>query len=182
MVRLALAGSQREVELLTGTGDKKRLAEIAWTRNAFLDLLRIRASTPLLRLSTTEAVKARLSFPGSGPGQNPALVAIRLDGAGLANAGFKAVMLFIYLSPDTQTLSLPAGQAASPPTWTLHPLHRRATAADQRAAQARFAAGVFKRAGADGGGVCAGVTDNTGPGSGLASAQHGGASCCSNLP
>ena len=126
--------------LLVNPAIKPRPADIAWTRNAFRDLLKIRASTPLLRLSTAEAIKARLSFPGSGPAQNPALIATRLDGAGLADAGFKAVMLFINASPDAQTLRLPAEQGAA---WTLHPVHRRATAADQRAAQARFAAGVF---------------------------------------
>ena len=119
---------------------KPRPADIAWTRDAFRDLLKIRASTPLLRLDTAAAVSARLSFPGSGPAQNPALVAVRLDGAGLADAGFKAVMLFINVSPLAQTLSLPAEQGAA---WVLHPVQRSATATDQRARQASFAGGMF---------------------------------------
>ena len=129
--------------LLANPAIKPRPADIDWTRRAFLDLLKIRASTPLLRLSTADAVKARLTFPGSGPLQNPALIAIRLDGTGMAEARFKAVMLFINVSPLAQTLSVPTEPGAVWPDWTLHPVHRSATAADQRAAQAHFAAGVF---------------------------------------
>ncbi len=129
--------------LLANPAIRPRPADIDWTRRAFLDLLKIRASTPLLRLSTTEAVQARLSFPGSGPAQNPALIATQLDGAGLSGAGFKAVMLLINVSPEAQMLSLPASPGAAWPNWRLHPVHRSVMAADRRAAQARFAAGVF---------------------------------------
>jgi pullulanase-type alpha-1,6-glucosidase len=129
--------------LLAKPAIKPRPSDIDWTRRAFLDLLKIRASTPLLRLSTADAIKARLSFPGSGPTQNPALLAIRLDGQGMADAGFKAVMLLINVSPEAQTLGVPAEREPGGPSWRLHPVHRSATAADQRAAQARFAKGVF---------------------------------------
>ncbi len=46
-------------------------AEIAWTRAAFLDLLRIRSSSTLFRLRTGDDVEARLSFPNSGPDRCP---------------------------------------------------------------------------------------------------------------
>ena len=129
--------------LLANPQLKPRPADIDWTRRAFLDLLKIRASTPLLRLPTADAIKARLSFPGSGPSQNPALVAIRLDGSGVADAGFKALMLLINVAPDMQQLEVSAEPGTGWPKWTLHPVHRSAVAADRRAAQARFAAGQF---------------------------------------
>ncbi len=117
-------------------------AEIAWARDVFRDLLRIRASTPLLRLPSAAEIRKRLSFPGSGPGQNPVLVATRIDGAGLPGAGFKAVMTMINVSPQAQTLRLPGEAGAA---WQLHPVQRGAQAADRRVArQAKAAGGVFE--------------------------------------
>lgn len=114
-------------------------AEIAWARDVFRDLLKIRASTPLLRLASAAEVKQRVSFPGSGPGQNPVLVATRIDGRGLG--GFKAVMTLINVSPEAQRLSL-ADEAGA--AWRLHPVQAGARAADQRVAkQARAVGGVF---------------------------------------
>lgn len=37
--------------------------DIAWTRDAFLDLLRIRSSTPAFRLRSAEEIRRRLYFP-----------------------------------------------------------------------------------------------------------------------
>ncbi|RTL24415.1 MAG: DUF3372 domain-containing protein [Burkholderiales bacterium] len=127
-------------ERLARPGIAPRPSDIVWARDAFRDLLRIRASTPLLRLASAAQIQQRVSFPGSGPGQNPVLVATRIDGSALPGAGFKAVMSFINVAPTPQTLDLPeeAGTA-----WRLHPVHRGAGAADRRAAQARAAAGRF---------------------------------------
>ena len=117
-------------------------AEIAWARDAFRDLLRIRASTSLLRLRTADEIKARVSFPGSGPAQNPVLIATRIEGQGLPGARFKAVMTLLNASPESQRLSLPE-EAGVP--WRLHPVQRARQAADRRVAtQARAVRGVFE--------------------------------------
>ena len=42
-------------------------ADIAWMRDAFRDLLRIRASSTLFRLRTRDDVQARLTLPNTGP-------------------------------------------------------------------------------------------------------------------
>ncbi|WP_457390170.1 alpha-1,6-glucosidase domain-containing protein [Roseateles sp. P5_E1] len=116
-------------------------AEIAWARDVFRDLLQIRASTPLLRLSSAAEIKKRLSFPGSGPSQNPVLVATRIDGKGLPGAGFKAVMTLINVAPTAQTLNLPEEASA---VWRLHPAQRHSQAADRRVArEAKAVRGVF---------------------------------------
>jgi len=94
-------------------------AEIAWARDVFRDLLKIRASTPLLRLSSAAEIEKRLSFPGSGAGQNPVLVATRIDGRGLP--GYKAVLTLINVSPTAQVLELPEEARAH---WLLHPVQR----------------------------------------------------------
>jgi len=115
--------------------------EIAWARDVFRDLLRIRASTPLLRLSSAAEIKKRLSFPGSGPSQNPVLVATRIDGKGLPGAGFKAVMTLINVAPTAQVLRLPEEASAA---WRLHPAQRHSQAADRRVArEAKAVHGVF---------------------------------------
>ncbi len=114
-------------------------ADIAFCRGVFLDLLRIRASSSLFRLTSAEAVQQRLRLHNTGPAQNPVLIAAELlgelDGQAVAQrwpgAGFGKLMLLFNVSPDPQVLQLPsaAGQA-----WVLHPVQRAADAADRRAA------------------------------------------------
>ena len=104
----------------------------------FRDLLRIRASTPLLRLPSAAQIRERLSFPGSGPGQNPTLIALRLEGRGLP--GPKAVMALINVAPSAQALELPQEAGGR---WVLHPVQRQGADARVRR-EARFVAGRFE--------------------------------------
>ncbi|MDH4059812.1 MAG: pullulanase-type alpha-1,6-glucosidase [Aquincola sp.] len=110
-------------------------AEIAWTRDAFLDLLRIRASTPLLRLRSADEVQRRLKFEVNGMLQDPTLIAGELDGAGMPDAVFDRVLYFINAEtvPQTMARSLDKQKA-----WMLHPVHRAPGAADRRAAGATY--------------------------------------------
>ncbi|MCW5580309.1 MAG: DUF3372 domain-containing protein, partial [Luteimonas sp.] len=113
---------------------------IAFARDAMLDLLRIRASTPLFRLRSADEVKRRLSFPNSGPLQNPLVLVGRLDGDGLEGARFREALYFINASPDTQTLVLPELRGKP---YVLHPVHGSERAADRRPRQsARHDAGT----------------------------------------
>ncbi len=111
-------------------------ADIAFTRAAFRDLLRIRASSSLFRLDTAAAVQQRLRFHNTGPGQNPALVVGELDGRGLAGAGFRRVLYLLNASAAAQSLTLPTSRGQP---WVLHPVHRAPGAADRLVAtQAAF--------------------------------------------
>lgn len=117
--------------------------DIAWTRDAFRDLLRIRASSTLFRLRTAADVRQRLSFANTGPDQVPTVIAARLDGAGYEGANFREVIYLINvdLVPRQVTVAAAKGKAL-----VLHPVHRRADAADRRpVAAARFdpAGGTF---------------------------------------
>jgi pullulanase/glycogen debranching enzyme len=115
--------------------------DIAFMRDAFRDLLRIRASSSLFRLRTAEDVQARLSFENVGPDQEPAIIDGHLDGTDLPDANFKEILYLVNVSPDTQSLLLPA-QAGK--RWQLHPVQRAATAADKRVQQARATdTGIF---------------------------------------
>ena len=114
-------------------------ADIAWTRDAFLDLLRIRASTTLLRLRSTEDIQTRLRLLNTGPQQvgSGAVVGAHLDGQGYPGAGFRRLVYLI--NADTQAHRIPAPELAGQP-WKLHPVLAAPSATDRRAADARWEA------------------------------------------
>ncbi len=115
--------------ILADAGMVPEAAHIRRARDMLLDLLRIRASTPLFRLRSADEVKRRLTFPNSGPAQNPVVLVGRLDGKALDDARFGEVLYFINASPDEETLTLPELRGIE---YTLHPVHMAETAADSR--------------------------------------------------
>ena len=117
---------------LAAPGIKPGPQHIRFTRDAFIDLLRIRASSSLLRLRTADQVAARLRFVNTGPAQNASVVAGVLDGRGHPGAGWNAVMFVINVDPQAQTLLLPEMKGRR---WQLHPVHVAANAADVRPAR-----------------------------------------------
>ena len=121
-----------ERPLLADASLKPTPADIAWTRDAFRDLLRIRASSSLFHLATAADVRERISFPASGPTQEPTVVAELVDGRGLAGARFGAVLVVLNADKQSHTLDLPALRGRH---WRLHPVHLGPHAADTRIAQ-----------------------------------------------
>mgnify|MGYP002778014846 FL=1 len=107
---------------------------IAWTNGAFQDLMKIRASTTLLRLRTAADIRARLRFHNLGSGQAATVLVGHVDGAGYAGANFAELVYFINAGLGSETLAIPAlaGKA-----FELHPVH--ATGTDRRAASATVA-------------------------------------------
>ena len=124
--------------VLQSTGIKPAPGDIAWARDTFRDLLKIRASTTLLRLRTAEDIKARLRFLNTGSAQVPTVVAARIDGNGYAGAGFKELVYLINTDKVPQTVS---DASLAGKTFVLHPVHRAAGAADVRAREAVWEAG-----------------------------------------
>jgi pullulanase len=113
-----------------------RPQDIAFARDAFRDLLRIRASSTLFRLRTAQDVQQRLHLLNTGPAQNAMVVAARIDGGGYPGAGFDDVLYAINASPEAQVLRLESERGK---TYALHPVHRDKRAADRRIiGQARF--------------------------------------------
>ncbi len=102
---------------------------VRWTRGAVLDLLRIRASTPLFRLSTATQVMQRLRFANTGRAQNPSVVAAHLDGRGLPAAGFADLLYAVNVDTVAHDITVPwlAGTALH-----LHPVQRAPDAVDDR--------------------------------------------------
>ncbi|MBD8527368.1 alpha-1,6-glucosidase domain-containing protein [Pseudomarimonas arenosa] len=103
--------------------------QIIWTRDAFLDLLRIRASSQLFRLSSAAQVRQRLRFLNTGPQQRAGLIIGHLDGRGLEGAGFDELVYVVNVLPQAQTVNLPTLVGKS---LALHPVHLADQAADQR--------------------------------------------------
>jgi pullulanase-type alpha-1,6-glucosidase len=103
--------------------------EILWTRDAFLDLLRIRASSTLFRLRSAKDIEQRVTLLNTGPDQVPGLLGALIDGAGYAGANFKRVAYFINAAPVPATLVVPHTASSD---FELHPVHRAQTGADKR--------------------------------------------------
>lgn len=123
---------------LAHPGIKPTTEMIAFSKAAHLDLLRLRASTPLLRLPSAQAIRERVSFPGSGPQGRPDLIAMHIDGRDLPGSPHAAVLVVFNASGEPGELMLAPEHAAA---WDLHPVHRAAGAADARIrAQARWQA------------------------------------------
>jgi pullulanase/glycogen debranching enzyme len=118
--------------LLADTRIKPSPADMAFTRDAFTDLLKIRSSSSAFRLTTADQVQQRLTLLNTGPGQTPTLLLGHLDARGLAGGGFAELLYAVNAGTEATTLELPALRGRG---LQLHPVHRAATAADPRPQQ-----------------------------------------------
>jgi pullulanase len=57
-------------------------ANIAYSKAAFRELLKIRYSSDLFRMATFEEIQQNLSFLNTGPNQTPGLIVMKLDANG----------------------------------------------------------------------------------------------------
>jgi pullulanase/glycogen debranching enzyme len=121
--------------LLANAALKPAPADIAYARDAFRDLLKIRASSTLFRLRTAADIKQRLHFLNTGSAQVPTVVAARIDGAGYPGAAFKTVTYLINVDKVEQSIVADEEKGKQ---YRLHPVHTAAGAADQRAPSARY--------------------------------------------
>ncbi len=115
--------------LLRAPGIKPGPDDIAFMRDGFRDLLRVRASTRLFRLEDATEIQRRLRFENTGPGQDPAVIVGHLDGVGMADAGFEEVLYLLNTSPRKKRIDLPAQRGKR---WRLHPVLASPQAADAR--------------------------------------------------
>jgi pullulanase/glycogen debranching enzyme len=124
--------------LLANAALKPAPADIAFARDAFRDLLAIRASSTLFRLRTAQDIAQRLRFYNTGPGQEPTVIAAHLDGQAYPGAAFKGISYFINVDKAAHSIQVDAEKAKR---YRLHPAHR----ADPRVKAARYdsATGTF---------------------------------------
>ena len=121
--------------LLANPEIKPTAADIAWTRDAFRDLLRIRASSSLFRLRSAEDIRQRLRFYNTGAQQNPVVIAGHLDGQGYDGAAFREVLYLFNVDKQPQSIELAEEQGKQ---YVLHPVHRAPDAADVRVLDSRY--------------------------------------------
>ena len=127
-------------ELLPDPALQPAPADIAFARDAFRDLLKIRASSTLLRLPTAADIHQRLRFFNVGPTQNPAVIAAHLNGKSLAGANFDEMVLLVNVDTRSHTV---ADSTLQGKAYQLHPVHLDPAAADKRPVQlARHDAGA----------------------------------------
>src|SRR5471032_2923718 len=118
--------------LLANAAIKPTPADIAYARDAFRDLLRIRASSTLFRLRTAADIKQRLRFYNTGPEQVPTLTVAHIAGEGYAGANFKSLTYLINVDKVAHSVTVAEEKNHA---YRLHPVHTAAGAADQRPAQ-----------------------------------------------
>ena len=104
-------------------------ADIAFARDAFNDLLAMRASSTLFRLRTATDIRQRLTLPNTGPTQNAVVLVGHLNGRGYPSANFSELLYFINVDKVAHTISLPEQSGKS---YLLHPVQAAQTAADAR--------------------------------------------------
>jgi pullulanase/glycogen debranching enzyme len=124
--------------LLTNAAIKPAHADIAFARDAFRDLLRIRASSTLFRMRAAADIAQRLRFFSVGATQEPTVIAAHLDGRGYAGAGFDGITYLINVDKVAHTVADPMARGKR---MRVHPAH----VADKRALDATFdsASGAF---------------------------------------
>jgi len=121
--------------LLANAAFKPQPSDIAFARDAFRDLLAIRASSTLFRMPTAADIRRRLRFFNTGSTQTPTVAAAHLDGEGYPGANFKGISYFINVDKVGHTVT---DEQAAGKAMRLHPVFLQANVADKRATQATF--------------------------------------------
>jgi pullulanase-type alpha-1,6-glucosidase len=121
--------------LLADASIKPAPVDIAFARDAFRDLLRIRASSTLFRMRGAADIRQRLRFFNVGSQQEPTLIGAHLDGRGYPGARFRGISYFINVDKVAHVIVDPQARGTR---MTLHPVHLAKGAADQRAAAAGY--------------------------------------------
>ncbi|MFK3739994.1 alpha-1,6-glucosidase domain-containing protein [Massilia sp. TN1-12] len=121
--------------LLGNRAIKPQPADIAFTRDAFRDLLAVRASSTLFRLPSAAEIERRLRFFNTGTQQVPTVVAAYIDGRGHDGAGFAGVSYFINVDKVGHAVVDPQAVGKR---MKLHPVFMKDGVADKRATQATF--------------------------------------------
>jgi pullulanase/glycogen debranching enzyme len=117
-------------------------ADIAFARDYFRDMLRIRRSSPLFRLRTADQVKARVAFYNAGLDQIPGLIVMQISdpASDELDAQFTRVIVLFNAAPSEVTFTEPALRGLR---LALHPI--QAAGSDPLVKRARYdaASGTF---------------------------------------
>lgn len=146
-VGLPPAGPNRERwslmrPLLANPALRASPADIAFARDYFRDMLRIRRSSMLFRLRTADQIKARLAFYNAGLDQIPGLIVMAISDPmkDVPDAGFARVVVLFNAAPDEVIFTEPMLRGLK---LMLHPV--QAAGSDPLVKRARYdaASGTF---------------------------------------
>ncbi|HQV29573.1 MAG TPA: pullulanase-type alpha-1,6-glucosidase [Thermoflexales bacterium] len=104
--------------LLANKALKPSQTQIIAARDHFLDMLRLRKSSPLFRLTTADEVLARVSFLNEGAKQTPGLIVMALADDAALDPNYARILVFFNANPGALTWS----NAQLPNGWKLHPI------------------------------------------------------------
>jgi len=97
-------------QIISDDTAKPAAADIALTKEQFLDLLKIRSSSPLFRLASADEVKARVDFRNVGVEQVQGLIVMSIDDGTSAGADLDAnndaIVVVLNATGEEQTFAL----------------------------------------------------------------------------
>ena len=142
-VGLPIANKNREIwpiagPLLADPALKPAAEQIAQSRNQFLELLRIRTSSPLFRMKTLQEVQRNLSFWNTGPAQIPGLIVMKLDANGSDYGTYRKIV--VTFNAGLEWINFLPDELKGI-TWELHPV--QAESADPVVRQASSEKGIL---------------------------------------
>lgn len=116
-------GSQWELmrPLLADPDLQVRPEDIAFARDTFRELLQIRRSSPLFRLSTAAQVNERLTFHNMGPDQMPGVIVMSLSDVAGDDLDANADMIVVLFNGTPETVAFTETAVAGVP-FELHPV------------------------------------------------------------
>jgi pullulanase/glycogen debranching enzyme len=95
--------------------------EMETARDHFVEMLRIRGSTPLFRLRTAAEVESQVTFLDAGPGQLPGLVVMHVDAPAKVQGPYGDVVVLFNAAPYPQSFTAPVLQGEK---LGLHPVQQ----------------------------------------------------------
>jgi pullulanase-type alpha-1,6-glucosidase len=116
--------------------------DIMLSVNVFREMLQIRYSSPLFRLTTAEEVQARLSFLNTGPEQVPGVIVMALSDTVGENLDPKYQMVVVVFNATPDTLSYEAVDLTGM-DLVLHPVLQASYDAMAQEASFHSASGTF---------------------------------------
>jgi len=108
--------------LLANPGLVPTPSDIKFARSVFIEMIRIRKSSPLFRMQTADEVNANMTFLNTGPDQTPGLIVMRLTDTGSIDPVFGEIVVMFNANPAGITF---ADTSLMDKNYTLHPMQRK---------------------------------------------------------
>ncbi len=125
-------------EFVYGSDRVATAEHIAFAGDVFQELLRIRSSSPLFRLTTGDDIKARVGFHNIGRTQQPGVIAMSIDdGADFADLDENVDAIMVVVNSNYDEVSIRVNTATG---FTLHDI--QAASVDEVVRGASFAEGT----------------------------------------